>query len=184
MRVPFPSKLNGKSFLVISAENRLGPVRFGTIFVRPKRLQYLSVATLFWFVARFARVRIEKSSRNRFVLNDIQGIACFIVYTWPKWFARNRQWVGLKRFLGRKDVHPWYISTMVLKMYFYFEGKCLYSFVPKQKCPPDRVDNFSFAFGPNRIIFEEKKSWTQLYSIQFVEIENLLLWVYFKLLLR
>ena len=31
-----------------------------------------SVATLFRFVARFARVRIEDSSRNRFVLNGIQ----------------------------------------------------------------------------------------------------------------
>ena len=31
-----------------------------------------SVATLFRFVARFARVRIEESSRNRFALNGIQ----------------------------------------------------------------------------------------------------------------
>ena len=31
-----------------------------------------SVATLFWLVARFARVRIEHSSLNRFVLNGIR----------------------------------------------------------------------------------------------------------------
>ena len=31
-----------------------------------------SVATLFRFVARFARVRIEDSSQNRFALNGIQ----------------------------------------------------------------------------------------------------------------
>ena len=31
-----------------------------------------SVATLFRFVARFARVRIEDSNRNRFALNSIQ----------------------------------------------------------------------------------------------------------------
>ena len=41
----------------------------------------LSVATLFRFVARFARVRIEDSSRNRFTLDGIQGIACFIVFS-------------------------------------------------------------------------------------------------------
>ena len=40
-----------------------------------------SVATVFRFVARYARVRIEDSSRNRFVLNGIQGIVCFIVYS-------------------------------------------------------------------------------------------------------
>ena len=40
-----------------------------------------SVATLFRFVASFTRVRIEDSSRKRFVLNGIQGIACFIVFS-------------------------------------------------------------------------------------------------------
>ena len=40
-----------------------------------------SVTTLFRFVARFARVRIKDSSRNRFALNGIQGIACFIVFS-------------------------------------------------------------------------------------------------------
>ena len=35
-----------------------------------------SGATLFRFVARFARVRIEDSSRNRFALNGIERIAC------------------------------------------------------------------------------------------------------------
>ena len=40
-----------------------------------------SVATLFWFVAHFARVRIENYSRNRSVPNGIQGIACFIVFS-------------------------------------------------------------------------------------------------------
>ena len=38
----------------------------------PKGLQYISVATLFQFVGRFARVRVEDSSRNRFALNGIQ----------------------------------------------------------------------------------------------------------------
>ena len=38
-----------------------------------------SVATLFPFVARFARGRIEDSSFNRFALNGIQEITCFIV---------------------------------------------------------------------------------------------------------
>ena len=38
-----------------------------------------SVATLFRFVARFARITIEDSNRNRFVLNGIQRIACFFV---------------------------------------------------------------------------------------------------------
>ena len=36
------------------------------------------IATLFRFVVRFARGRIEDSSFNRFVLNGIQEIACFI----------------------------------------------------------------------------------------------------------
>ena len=39
-----------------------------------------SVATLFRFVARYVRVRIEDSTRNSFTLNGIQGIACFIVF--------------------------------------------------------------------------------------------------------
>ena len=42
---------------------------------------YKSVATLFRFVARFARARIEDSSRNRFALNGIKGIACLIVFS-------------------------------------------------------------------------------------------------------
>ena len=37
--------------------------------------------TLFRFVARFARVRIEESSRNRFALNSIQVITCFIFFS-------------------------------------------------------------------------------------------------------
>merc|ERR1719154_167249 len=40
-----------------------------------------SAATLFRFVARFARGRIEDSSFNRFALNGIQEIACFIVFS-------------------------------------------------------------------------------------------------------
>ena len=36
---------------------------------------------MFRFVARFARVRIEDSRRNRFALNGIQGIALFIVFS-------------------------------------------------------------------------------------------------------
>ena len=40
-----------------------------------------SVATLFRFVARFARRRIEDSSFNRFALNGIQEIAGFIVFS-------------------------------------------------------------------------------------------------------
>ena len=39
-----------------------------------------SVATLFQFVTGSAQVRIEDSSRNRFALNGIQRIACFIVF--------------------------------------------------------------------------------------------------------
>ena len=39
-----------------------------------------SVATLFRFVAYFGCVRIEDSSGNRFVLNGIQRIACFILF--------------------------------------------------------------------------------------------------------
>ena len=39
--------------------------------------EYVSVATLFRLVASF-------SNRNRFALNGIQGIACFIVFSWPK----------------------------------------------------------------------------------------------------
>ena len=42
---------------------------------------FFFLAMLIRFVARFARVRIEDSSRNRFVLNGIQGIACFIVFS-------------------------------------------------------------------------------------------------------
>ena len=41
---------------------------------------FFSFVRLFRFVARFARVRIEDSSLNRFVLNGIQGIACFIIF--------------------------------------------------------------------------------------------------------
>ena len=37
------------------------------------------VATLFRFVDRFARGRIEDYNRNRFALNGFQRIACFIV---------------------------------------------------------------------------------------------------------
>ena len=44
-------------------------------------LASFSIATVFRFVDRFARVGIEESSRNRFVLNGIQGIACFIVFS-------------------------------------------------------------------------------------------------------
>ena len=40
-----------------------------------------SLATLFQFVAHFPLVRIEDSSRNRFALNFIQRIACFIVFS-------------------------------------------------------------------------------------------------------
>ena len=40
-----------------------------------------SAATLFRFVARFARGRIEDSSFNRFALNGIREIACFIVFS-------------------------------------------------------------------------------------------------------
>ena len=39
------------------------------------------VAMLFRFVARFTRGRIEDSSFNRFALNGIQEIACFIVFS-------------------------------------------------------------------------------------------------------
>ena len=50
--------------------------------IHPKKnVASFIVATLFRFVARFARVRIEDSSRNRFALNGIQGIACFIVFS-------------------------------------------------------------------------------------------------------
>ena len=35
---------------------------------------------MFRFETRFARGRIEDSSFNRFALNGIQGIACFIVF--------------------------------------------------------------------------------------------------------
>ena len=40
-----------------------------------------SVATLFRLVARFAHVRFEDSSRNRFALNGIQEIARFIAFS-------------------------------------------------------------------------------------------------------
>ena len=40
-----------------------------------------SVASLYRFVARFARDRIEDPSFNRFTLNGIQEIACFIVFS-------------------------------------------------------------------------------------------------------
>ena len=40
-----------------------------------------SVATLFQFVARFARGKIEDPCFNRFALNGIQEIACFIVFS-------------------------------------------------------------------------------------------------------
>ena len=41
------------------------------IILKKMQLRF-SVATLFRFVARFTRVRIEDSSRNRFALNGIQ----------------------------------------------------------------------------------------------------------------
>ena len=62
--------LSSPSLLWVPGRFDLKP--FWPNFVRPKRLQYVSVATLFRFVARFARVRIEDSSRNRFALNGIQ----------------------------------------------------------------------------------------------------------------
>ena len=49
-------------------------------FKKIKNLLRFSVATLFRFVARFARDRIEDPSFNRFALNGIQEIACFIVF--------------------------------------------------------------------------------------------------------
>ena len=59
---------------------RLGAGHLGAWTIRYKVFFQLrfSVATLFQFVARFARVRIEDSNRNSFALNGIQGIACFI----------------------------------------------------------------------------------------------------------
>ena len=42
---------------------------------------YVSAPPLFRFVASFARVWIEDSSRNRFALNGIQGIASFIDFS-------------------------------------------------------------------------------------------------------
>ena len=49
----------------------------GNILLETKKCQLrFSVATLFRFVARFARVKIENSSRNRFALNVIQMDFC------------------------------------------------------------------------------------------------------------
>ena len=48
-----------------------------------------SVATLFRFVAHFTRVWIEDCNRNRFELNGIKKIACFIVFFRARTFGRG-----------------------------------------------------------------------------------------------
>ena len=47
------------------------------------------MATLFGFVARFARGRIEASSRNRFALNGIQRFAASLFFLHN---SRNKNW--------------------------------------------------------------------------------------------
>ena len=46
-----------------------------------KKILRFPVTTLFRFVDRFARGKSEDSSRNRFALNGIKIIACFIVFS-------------------------------------------------------------------------------------------------------
>ena len=57
----------------------------GSRYIPPQKIPphppRFSVATLFRSVARFARGRIEDSSFNRFALNGVQEIACFIVFS-------------------------------------------------------------------------------------------------------
>ena len=64
-------------FIIFSAiyETRLSDITVQNHFDTKR-----SVATLFRFVAYFGCVRIEDSSGNRFVLNGIQRIACFILF--------------------------------------------------------------------------------------------------------
>ena len=59
---------------------RFGAGQFGAGHFSARTIR-CSEATLFRFVARFARSRIEDSSFNRFALNGIQEIACFIVFS-------------------------------------------------------------------------------------------------------
>ena len=62
-------------YLYLWGRVRFGRWKFGRRDYRAPELFFyihFSVATLFRFVARFARVRIENSSRNRFTLNGMK----------------------------------------------------------------------------------------------------------------
>ena len=70
-------------YVYINIYKKWFPDKIPPTKIPPKKKNWLrfSVATLFGSVARFARVRIEDSSRNRLALNGIQRIACIIVFS-------------------------------------------------------------------------------------------------------